>query len=75
MNGDRNENCDKKSKCNRLEFRKWIYLANERDYPFRVFDLTHDAALEITLDIHEKNYEIFCDTHDQGFAVNCIDSK
>lgn len=42
---------------------------NEQEYPIRVFDSGRNTALEISLEIHEKDFELFCDQTEQGFNV------
>lgn len=42
---------------------------NERDYPLRVYNSGRDAAFEISLDMFEKNFELYCNKLSQGFRV------
>lgn len=40
-----------------------------KDYPLRVSGSGRDAALEISLDIFEKDFELLCTKKQQGFRV------
>lgn len=44
-------------------------VTNGKDYPLRVYDSGHGAALEISLDIFERDFELFCHNGHQGFSV------
>lgn len=47
----------------------YVNITKEKTYPLRAFDSGKYSGLEISLDIHEKQFELICNTFNQGFLV------